>query len=116
MKRDDNASRVLVGTHSDAVPAVLATGRASAQVVYASMSARHPQGRDADYLQWHTLDHRPEQYRLPGLRGSFRCVSTPACRAARAASHARYDATDHLMTYLFSELDALQGFSDLGRA
>ena len=56
--------------------------------VFVSMSARHPDGLDADYLQWHSLDNRPEQHRLAALRSSLRLVSTPACRAARAVSHA----------------------------
>jgi hypothetical protein len=77
------------------------------------MSGRHPEGRDAEYLEWHSLDHRPEQHRLAALRASFRVVSTPACRAARAASDPRYDATDHLMTYLFANTDGLAGFNDL---
>ena len=37
-----------------------------------------PTGRDAEYLRWHTLDHRPEQHRLAGVRASLRLVSTPA--------------------------------------
>jgi len=80
------------------------------------MSARHPQGRDADYLAWHSLDHRPEQHRLAALRASFRLVSTPACRAARAISNERYDAADHLMTYLFSDPAGLASFGELATA
>ena len=45
-----------------------------------------------------------------------RLVSTPSCRAARAASDARLDATDHVMTYFFSDSAGLPGFSDLGAA
>jgi hypothetical protein len=104
---------VLVGTPSDNVPALLATGRTDITTIYVSMSSRHPEGRDADYLEWHTLDHRPEQHRLSRLRASFRLVSTPACRAARAASVAPYDATDHLMTYLFTDVAGLPEFSEL---
>jgi hypothetical protein len=107
---------VLVGTPSDEVPAMLATGRTDITTLYVSMSARHPQGHDADYLQWHSLDHRPEQHRLTKLRASFRLVSTPACRAARAASDKRYDATDHLMTYMFTDVAGLPEFSELNAA
>jgi hypothetical protein len=80
-----------------------------------SMSARHPEGRDVDYLRWHFFDHRPEQYRLDTIRGSLRLVSTPECRAARAASDARFDATDHVMNYFFSDPAGLKPFHDLGR-
>ena len=82
----------VVGSPSDDISDVLAVGRSGVTTIYASLSARHPEGDDADYLEWHTLDHRPEQYRLAAVRASLRVVSTPACRAARAASDERYDA------------------------
>lgn len=106
----------LVGTPSDDVPAMLATGRTDIATLYVSMSTRHPEGRDADYLEWHSLDHRPEQHRLATLRASFRLVSTPACRAARAASDERYHSTDHLMTYMFTDAAGLPAFNDLNMA
>jgi hypothetical protein len=71
--------------------------------LFVAMAAREPEGRDADYLAWHALDHRPEIHRIPALRGALRLVSTPACRAARAASEDPYDPVDHVMTYLFAE-------------
>jgi hypothetical protein len=106
----------LVGTPSDASPEVVATGRTDVTTIYTSFSERDPEGRDADYLEWHSLDHRPEQQRLTMLRTSFRLVSTPACRAARAASDERFDATDHLMTYLFTGLAAMDDFNALSIA
>ena len=106
-------STVLVGTPSDSAPAILAAGRTDITTWFVSMSARHPEGRDADYLAWHSLDHRPEQHRLSALRASFRLVSTPACRAARAVSHSRYEAVDHLMTYLFTGVEGLSKFGEL---
>jgi hypothetical protein len=107
---------ILVGTASDDAPAILATGRTDITTLFVSMSARHPESRDADYLAWHTLDHRPEQHRLESLRASFRLVSTPACRAARAIGNDRYDATDHLMTYLFKDVGGLSQFVELSTA
>ncbi|MBO0732461.1 MAG: hypothetical protein J2P57_24580 [Acidimicrobiaceae bacterium] len=104
----------LEGTPSDDVPEILSLGGSDVSTVFVSMSSRDPEGRDAEYLQWHTLDHRPEQYRLPGLRGSLRLVSTPACRAARAVSDERYDAVDHVMTYFFADGSALGPFARLG--
>src|SRR5579862_8704836 len=106
----------LVGAPSDLTPAILATGRTEVTTLYVSMSARHPEGRDAAYLEWHSLDHRPEQYRLSTVRAAFRLVSTPACRAVRAASHERYDATDHLMTYFFTDAAGLDSFGELAVA
>jgi len=106
----------LEGTPSDQLPVVLGTGQETGQFVYISMSEREPAGRDAEYIEWHSLDHRPEQHRLPQLRQSLRVASTPACRKARAANAAPYDAIDHVMTYLFSADDGLPGFYVLGEA
>jgi hypothetical protein len=106
----------LPGTPSDEVEGVLATGRGDITTLFVSMATRHPDGADAEYLRWHTLDHRPEQHRLSAVRASLRLVSTPACRAARAAGQERYDAIDHVMTYFFSDPGGLGGFLDLAKA
>jgi hypothetical protein len=106
----------LPGTASDDLPAVLATGVTDVTTVFVSMVSRAPEGRDAQYLEWHSLDHRPEQYRVAGLRHSLRLVSTPACRAARAASDPHYDAVDHVMTYFFARTAALDQFTALSAA
>jgi hypothetical protein len=106
----------LRGTPSDQLPAVLAAGATDIRMIFISMSAREPGGRDAQYLEWHSLDHRPEQHRVAGLRQSFRVVSTPACRAARAFSDPRYNAVDHVMTYFFADGAALDQFKSLSGA
>ena len=106
----------LVGTPSDSLPEVLATGASDADFVFLSFSARDPDGRDAEYLEWHSLDHRPEQYRLAGIRNSIRLVSTPQCRAARAANTAPFDKVDHIMTYQFADPSAMPAFTELGAA
>jgi hypothetical protein len=85
-------------------------------MAFISLSAREPEGRDAQYIEWHSLDHRPEQYRLAGLRNALRLVSTPACRSARAASDGPLDAIDHVMTYLFTDAGSLPAFGALGAA
>ena len=106
----------LVGTPSDQLPGVLATGRSDAEFLFLSMSAREPAGRDAEYIEWHSLDHRPEQYRLDGIRNAIRLVSSPAARAARAASTGEYDALDHVMNYQFASGASIPAFTDLGAA
>jgi hypothetical protein len=106
----------LPGTPSDNVTAILATGHGGISTLFVSMATRHPDGEDADYLRWHTLDHRPEQHRLAAVRASLRLVSTPACRSARAASHDRFDPIDHVMTYFFTDPSGLKEFLELGRA
>ncbi len=106
----------LSGVPSDQLPKVLATGTTDVRMIFVSMSTRDPVGRDAEYLEWHSLDHRPEQYRLAGIRHSLRLVSTPACRAARAVSDPHYDAVDHVMTYYFTEDAAIDQFAVLSDA
>lgn len=112
----DHPSAGLGGTPSDDSPAILAEGDSGIATLFISMAERHPEGADADYLRWHSLDHRPEQYRLAGMKASLRVVSTPACRAARAASHPDFDAIDHVMTYFFADLAGLDDFGTLSKA
>lgn len=106
----------LPGTASDDLPAVLATGSTDIRAIFLSMSARDTDGRDAQYLEWHSLDHRAEQHRIAGLRHSLRVISTPTCRAARLASDARFDAVDHVMTYFFTADAAFEQFNALSAA
>jgi hypothetical protein len=114
--RETSAAMDFEGTPSDQLPGVIATGETSIGYVFISLSARHVEGRDAEYIEWHSLDHRPEQYRLPEVRNALRLVSTPACRKARAASVAPYDAVDHVMTYQFTDAGGIPAFSALGAA
>jgi hypothetical protein len=106
----------LSGTPSDDVADILAAGRGDITTLFVSMARRHPEGRDAEYLRWHTLDHRPEQHRLAGVRASMRLVSTPECRAARASSNERFDDIDHVMTYFFTDQSGLTPFNELSTA
>ncbi|GBG40232.1 hypothetical protein [Mycobacterium montefiorense] len=106
----------LPGTPSDEVEEILATGRGEITTLFVSMATRHPDGTDAEYLRWHTLDHRPEQHRLAAVRASLRLVSTPACRAARAIGGGPLDAVDHVMTYFFTSPGGLRDFNELSTA
>ncbi|MGA7053240.1 MAG: hypothetical protein WBZ37_18615 [Mycobacterium sp.] len=106
----------LPGRPSDEIPDILATGDGGVTTTFVSMATRHPDGTDADYLQWHTLDHRPEQHRLSAVRASLRLVSTPACRETRAVQHERFDRVDHVMTYFFADVAGMDGFLTLSDA
>ena len=106
----------LPGTPSDEITDVLATGQGDVTTLFVSMARRHPDGADAEYLRWHTLDHRPEQHRLSAVRASLRLVSTPACRSARATSRDPYDDIDHVMTYFFTDPSGMTGFLELAKA
>lgn len=106
----------LPGTPSDEVPEVLATGDGGITTLFVSMATRHPEGKDAEYLRWHTLDHRPEQHRLAAVRASLRLVSMPACRTARALTEGPLNAVDHVMTYFFTDVAGLHDFNELSTA
>ena len=84
--------------------------------IYLSLAARHPDGEDAEYLQWHALDHEPEQHRLQTVWASRRVVSTPECRAVRAAGVGQYDEVDHAMAYFFPPPPDFKAFEDLNNA
>ena len=69
------------------------------------------------YNEWHMLDHMPEQYPLRGIAFGQRWVSTPACRAARAASGPRLDPIHYVTLYLMTEpvTETLKEFYALGK-
>ncbi|RAV00301.1 hypothetical protein DQP58_01145 [Mycobacterium colombiense] len=106
----------LPGTPSDEVPEIRAAGSGEITTLFVSMAVRHPDGKDAEYLRWHSLDHRPEQHRLRAVRASLRLVSTPACRSARAVSDGPLNAVDHVMTYFFTDIAGLHDFNELSTA
>lgn len=79
-----------------------------------SLSARSPVGDDAAYIEWHSLDHLPEQYGLASMVLGQRWVSTASARAARAPGDGSLEAADHAVQYLFSDADSLEDFFALG--
>jgi hypothetical protein len=82
-----------------------------------SLSHHGATGDDRDYLDWHQLDHMPEQYQLPGLVLGQRWASTRACRAARAAEAGDWSLVEHVVLYLMGNpLDeTIDEFLRLGR-
>lgn len=70
------------------------------KVGFFSLTGRSDTGDDRSYLEWHTLDHMPEQYQLPGLVAGQRWGSTPACREARAAESGGWASVEHAVCYL----------------
>ena len=61
-----------------------------------SLSASSPDGDDTPYLEWHQLDHMPEQYQIPGLLFAHRWASTP--RVPRAPARCRRSASNRPTT------------------
>src|SRR5579862_3545625 len=87
------------------------------KVGFFSLSERSTSGDDRSYLEWHQLDHMPEQYRLPGLIWGQRWASTPACSAARAVAVEGWEGVEHVVCYLMGEPvdETLDDFLTLGR-
>jgi hypothetical protein len=92
----------------------MTVGRTTYSVL--SMGERAPTGDDRSYLEWHLLDHLPEQYQLEGLLLGQRWASTPACRAARAAESDRFAPVAHVTQYLMAGEPAavIEPFLELG--
>jgi hypothetical protein len=88
------------------------------KIGFFSLSHGAVKGDDADYLDWHQLDHMPEQYQLPGLLLAQRWASTPACAAARAVAVDDWAKTVHVVCYLMGKPvdETLDDFLTLGRA
>ncbi len=87
------------------------------KVGFFSISHPSPTGDDRPYLEWHQLDHMPEQYQLPGLVFAQRWAATPACRAVRVAGTEGWAMVDHVVCYLMgSPVDqTIDDFFTLGR-
>jgi hypothetical protein len=82
-----------------------------------SFTHASPTGDDRPYLEWHQLDHMPEQYRLAGLVLGQRWASTPECRRARAAEVEGWSSVEHAVCYLMGEPvdETVDDFLHLGR-
>ena len=87
------------------------------KVGFFSLSHRSETGDDRPYLQWHQLDHMPEQYQLPGLILGQRWASTRACRAVRAAEVDGWSQVEHVVCYLMGNPvdETIDEFLTLGR-
>ncbi len=87
------------------------------KVGFFSLSHRSPSGDDRPYLEWHQMDHMPEQYQLPGMLLAQRWASTPACRAARAVEDGDWAKVEHVVCYLMGNPvdETIDEFFTLGR-
>jgi len=70
---------------------------------YFSISRSGTTGDDRDYLEWHQLDHMPEQWRIPGVVWGSRWASTAPCEAVRAVQVGEWAAVAHVVNYLMRE-------------
>ncbi len=82
-----------------------------------SLSHRSSGGDDRPYLEWHQMDHMPEQYQLPGLVLGQRWASTPACRSVRVVDVDGWSSVEHVVCYLMGNPvhETIDEFLNLGR-
>jgi hypothetical protein len=87
------------------------------KVGFFSLTRHSESGDDRRYLEWHQLDHMPEQYQLPGLVAGQRWGSTPGCRAVRAAESGHWSQVEHVVCYLMGNPvdETIDEFLTLGR-
>lgn len=87
------------------------------RLAFLSLTGTVPSGRDAEYLEWHAMDHMPEQYGLPGMLNGQRWRSTPGCRRARAAESDELAVVENVVCYLMGDPPdtTLDEFIALGR-
>ncbi len=87
------------------------------KVGFFSLTRHSKTGDDRPYLEWHQLDHMPEQYQLPGLVAGQRWGSTPSCRAARAVESGDWSLVEHVVCYLMGNPvdETIDEFLTLGR-
>jgi hypothetical protein len=78
-----------------------------------------PMSADDDaYLQWHLLDHMPEQYQLPGIVLGSRWIADNAHRAARIAGEGPLAEIGSVVSYLVGPPvgQTIEDFIQLGHA
>jgi hypothetical protein len=71
---------------------------------------------DGSYLQWHLLDHQPEQYQLPGMLLSTRWIADGDYATARIAGSGSLEDVGGVVNYIVGEpvQETHDGFMELG--
>ena len=84
---------------------------------FLSLTGVSDTGDDRAYLEWHAMDHMPEQYSLPGMLNGQRWRSTAACRRERAAEHDDLAPVENAVCYLLGDppVPTLEDFMALGQ-
>ncbi len=87
------------------------------KVGFFSMTGGALSGDDAAYLQWHLLDHLPEQYSIPGIRLGTRWRADDECVGMRLAATDDLAPIRHAVSYLMTDPveQTLVAFAQLGR-
>jgi hypothetical protein len=87
------------------------------EVGFFSLTSGAVGGDDDSYLEWHLLDHQPEQYSIPGIRLGTRWRADDECVALRLEASDELAPVRHAVSYLMTDPvdDTLRQFARLGR-
>ena len=87
------------------------------KVGFFSLTSGAVGGDDPSYLEWHLLDHQPEQYSIPGIRLATRWRADDECVALRLEASDDLAPVRHAVSYLMTDPvdDTLRQFARLGR-
>jgi len=73
------------------------------KAAFFSITPPAPPGDDGSYLQWHLLDHMPEQYQLPGIVHAARWIADGDYPAAAIAARDPLTAVGNVVNYLVGD-------------
>lgn len=68
-----------------------------------SLTPPAPPADGTGYLQWHLLDHMPEQYQLPGIVHAMRWIADGGYLEDRIAAHKHLEDVGGVVNYLVGE-------------
>ena len=73
------------------------------KAAFFSLTPPQPADDDGSYLQWHLLDHMPEQYQLPGIQYALRYIADSGYRGDTIATSAQLGDVGNLVNYLVGD-------------
>src|SRR5579862_332158 len=80
-------------------------------LAFLALTENVPSGRESEYLEWHSMQHMPEMFAVPGLVHAARWRSTAACRTQRLAQLDSLASVENVVVYLMGE-PATQSYGD----
>lgn len=72
-------------------------------LAFLALTENVPSGRESEYLEWHSMQHMPEMFSVPGLVHAARWRSTAACRKERLAQLDSLASVENVVVYLMGE-------------
>jgi hypothetical protein len=73
------------------------------KAAFFSLTPPPPADDDGSYLQWHLLDHMPEQYQLPGIQYALRYIADSNYRASAIAASGHLKEVGNIVNYLVGD-------------